>query len=357
MPKFSEDKFLDFFKYYTPEKAAAVRMLSKHIPADVLADEADWVQEWRKVKPVQSPSKRQINKAGKDMIKEFEGLRLKAYQDSVGVWTIGYGHTATAKPGMEITEAQADALLTKDLAWAESAVLKLVTVPLTDNQFAALVSFVFNLGAGALEESTLLRLLNARFAGVAAEFSKWVFAGGRILPGLVRRREAEAKLFSSGSDLTGPSESSDGPVNVKVRTQAQTMPKSCGQCCVAMAISTLTPNQVDDNYVNRNYGFALLAALNAECKVAWKDLGDLTKSKWALIRKNLLAGYPVIIGLNGPTFSPSGIGHIVLITGMAGNKVMFSDPNGGRDRTVDQAEMENCPPHPDGKFIFAPIDK
>jgi hypothetical protein len=124
-----------------------------------------------------------------------------------------------------------------------------------------------------------------------------------------------------------------------------------------MAISTLTPNQVDDNYVNRNYGFALLAALNAECKVAWKDLGDLTKSKWALIRKNLLAGYPVIIGLNGPTFSPSGIGHIVLITGMAGNKVMFSDPNGGRDRTVDQAEMENCPPHPDGKFIFAPIDK
>lgn len=140
---------------------------------------------------------RKTNQAGLELIKRFEGLRLKAYQDSVGVWTIGYGHTRTARKGMEITPATAEALLKSDLTDAEYAVHSNVKVPLTDNQFSALVSFVFNLGAGSLKKSTLLRLLNAGdYRGAEGEFVKWNRAGGKVLPGLTKRREAEANLFA-----------------------------------------------------------------------------------------------------------------------------------------------------------------
>ncbi|WP_043632630.1 lysozyme [Chromobacterium haemolyticum] len=134
---------------------------------------------------------------GIKLIQGFEGLRLKAYQDSVGIWTIGYGHTGPdVTPGMVITQAQADALLARDLNRFESGVTRLVQVPLNQNQFDALVCFSFNLGLGALQGSTLLRLLNAGdYAGAAAQFPRWNKAGGKELPGLTRRRAAEQALF------------------------------------------------------------------------------------------------------------------------------------------------------------------
>jgi len=139
---------------------------------------------------------RAINAEGLDLIKEFEGLRLRAYQDSVGVWTIGYGHTKTAAPGQEITEAQAEDLLREDLREAEGYVRQFVTVPLNDNEFSALVSWVFNLGVGNLKRSTMLWKLNAGDRqGAADEMLKWVFAGGVRLDGLKRRRKAERELF------------------------------------------------------------------------------------------------------------------------------------------------------------------
>lgn len=141
---------------------------------------------------------RQINQAGIDLIKEFEGLRTKAYKDPVGIWTIGYGHTETAKRGMTVTPEQAEDLLRRDLYTAESAVNRLVTVPLSDNQFAALVSFVFNVGEGAFRGSTLLRRLNAgNYGAVPDQLKRWNRAGGRVLNGLVRRREDEARLWST----------------------------------------------------------------------------------------------------------------------------------------------------------------
>lgn len=144
------------------------------------------------------PEPRHINQAGLDLIKEFEGFRGNAYRDVVGAWTIGYGHTKTARSGMSITREQGEALLRKDLAEAEAAVARLAKVSLTDNEHAALVSFTFNLGQGALSGSTLLRRLNAGDkAGASKEFGRWVYAGGRKLNGLVRRREAERRLFSS----------------------------------------------------------------------------------------------------------------------------------------------------------------
>lgn len=138
------------------------------------------------------------SQAGIDLIKHYEGVRLQAYQDSVGVWTIGVGHTRTAVPGMMISEAKAEELLREDLEQAEKDVERLVTVPLDQHQFDALVSFVFNLGAGNFASSTLLKKLNARdFAGASSEFLRWDMAGGKKLRGLKARREAERRLFLS----------------------------------------------------------------------------------------------------------------------------------------------------------------
>lgn len=139
-----------------------------------------------------------INGAGLDLIKSFEGCRLTAYQDSAGVWTIGYGHTGGVDSGQTITQAQADDYLRSDVQWAQQCVNDAVSHDITPNQFAALVSFTFNVGCQALKDSTLLRCVNASdYAGAKAQFGLWVHAGGKVLDGLVRRRAAEAALFST----------------------------------------------------------------------------------------------------------------------------------------------------------------
>jgi len=133
---------------------------------------------------------------GINIIKEFEGLRLQAYKCPADRWTIGYGHTAGVSANDVITEAQAISLLCQDVAESERAVNHYVHVPLTQNQFDALVSFVFNLGVGNFRTSTLLKKLNAGDNdGAAQEFGRWIHAGGKALPGLVRRREVERALF------------------------------------------------------------------------------------------------------------------------------------------------------------------
>ncbi|WP_440216300.1 lysozyme [Chromobacterium piscinae] len=143
------------------------------------------------------------NAAGISLIKQFEGVRLAAYQDMVGVWTIGYGHTGPeVKAGMAITQQQADQLLAADLETFEAGVGRTVTVPLNANQFSALVSFSYNLGLGNLRSSTLLRLLNqGDYAGAAAQFLRWNRAGGQVVAGLTRRRQAEQALFNSQEGL------------------------------------------------------------------------------------------------------------------------------------------------------------
>lgn len=141
------------------------------------------------------------DKKGIELIKEFEGCKLKAYQDSVGVWTIGYGHTKGVKKGDVITQDQANQFLIEDLADAENAVNRLVKVEINQDMFDALSSFTFNLGAGSLQSSTLLKLLNqGKYSEASEQFTRWVFAGGQKLDGLVRRRKAEQKLFRSGKE-------------------------------------------------------------------------------------------------------------------------------------------------------------
>jgi lysozyme len=163
------------------------------------------------------------------LIKEFEGLRLAAYLCPANVWTVGYGHTSAAGPpnvhsGMRITQAEADAILRRDLVRYESAVSRLVKVPLNQSQFDAMSSFCFNVGEGALGKSTLLRKLNrGEYGAVPAELMKWTRGGGKELPGLVRRRRAEAKLWR---DLDSKPEAPD---EARVQPEAPKPTKSMAQ--------------------------------------------------------------------------------------------------------------------------------
>ena len=145
-----------------------------------------------------------ISQQGVDLIKRHEGLRMEAYRDPAGVITIGYGHTRTARIGCTVTIAEAEALLCADLDHFEAGVAGLVTRPIKQSQFDALVCFAFNVGldidaderAEGLGDSTLLALVNAgRDQDAAIEFLRWNRAGGRPLLGLTRRRLAEAQLF------------------------------------------------------------------------------------------------------------------------------------------------------------------
>ena len=133
---------------------------------------------------------------GIDLIKKYEGLRLNAYLDAVGVWTIGYGHTLNVKSTDVITKEQAECFLRQDVEFAEKEVNR-HNLNINQNQFDALVSFVFNLGAGNFARSTLLRKIksNPTDPTIRKEFERWIYAGGKILNGLVRRRKEEADLY------------------------------------------------------------------------------------------------------------------------------------------------------------------
>ena len=193
---------------FGPRSAAATRLFQEqhNLDADGVVGPQTWATAFSEnalraptqqdLNPVAATNR--INAAGLELIKSFEGLRLNAYLDAVGVWTIGYGHTRTAGPGQSVSFAGATALLREDVATFEKAVTQAVRVPITANQYAALVSFAYNVGSGALNSSTLLRRLNAGDTyGAANEFLRWNRAGGRALAGLTRRREAERVLFLS----------------------------------------------------------------------------------------------------------------------------------------------------------------
>lgn len=146
-----------------------------------------------------------INAAGLDLIKRWEGLRLTAYKDAVGIWTIGYGHTTEAGPpapkaGMKITDEEAEDILKRDLRQYERAVTKAVSIVPSSNQFAAMTSLCFNIGPANFAKSSVVRLLNVGKPREAADaFLLWNKAGGKVLKGLTARREDEKKLFLTRS--------------------------------------------------------------------------------------------------------------------------------------------------------------
>lgn len=174
-----------------------------------------------------------VNRATLDLIKEFEGFRAVAYRDAVGVWTIGYGTTAMAgvgidpKAGMKITEAQALGYLDAAVTKFAHQVTRLLTRPANENEFGAMVSLAYNVGPGAFAKSSVLRLFNAGDKeGTADAFLLWNKAGGKVLRGLTRRREAERKLFltpvaDSGENVTH----GDGFITVLIKAILKLMGK------------------------------------------------------------------------------------------------------------------------------------
>lgn len=134
---------------------------------------------------------------GLALVKHFEGFSATAYADVAGHMTIGYGHKLAAKEHItEVTQQQAEALLYEDVRWAEQAVRQCIAVPLSQGQFDSLVSFTFNLGAGALQRSTLRQKINrCEHEAVPVELRRWVWAGGRRHTGLLRRRVAEGLMY------------------------------------------------------------------------------------------------------------------------------------------------------------------
>ena len=139
-----------------------------------------------------------ISNNGLELIKHFEGCVLNAYKCPAGVWTIGYGHTKDVQPGDEWSESHADHMLEVEMEEYEGYVNNSVTAPINQDQFDALVSWVYNLGGGNLNASTMLKVLNAgQYEEVPAQMMRWNKAGGKTLDGLIRRREAESLLFES----------------------------------------------------------------------------------------------------------------------------------------------------------------
>ena len=135
---------------------------------------------------------------GLELIKKFEGCKLKSYKCPAGVWTIGYGHTEDIKEGDIVSPEEANKLLRADVFKFEEYVADNVMVELTQTQFDALVAWTFNLGVGNLRNSTMLKKLNnADYTSVPFEMKRWNKAGGKTLDGLVRRRQAESLLFES----------------------------------------------------------------------------------------------------------------------------------------------------------------
>ena len=185
-----------------------------------------------------------INKATLDLIKEFEGLRLTAYRDAVGVWTIGYGATAAAglgitpEAGMTITEAEAESLLLKGLEKFAGSIRPKITAPINDNEFGAFLSLAYNIGPGAFAKSSALRKFNAGDkAGAADAILLWNKAGGKVLAGLKRRREAERALFltpvADHKPTTNPVVSQKSPEVIHKQSNLQktqtAQPKSADQ--------------------------------------------------------------------------------------------------------------------------------
>lgn len=159
------------------------------------------------------------------LIKKWEALELKAYLPTPNdVWTIGWGHTATAVPGMVITQSKAQQLFRQDVAWVERVVNTSVKVELTQEQFDAVCSLVFNIGGPNFRTSTLLRKLNAKnYEGAALEFHKWKYQKGKVLRGLVRRRAEEAEYFLNPSDVAVSSVSIDDPGALKPLSDSKEM--------------------------------------------------------------------------------------------------------------------------------------
>lgn len=209
------------------------------------------------------------SQSGIDLIKQWEGFRAKAYKDTGGVWTVGYGHTSDSQMAVGastvVTQAQAESLLRGDLAEAENAVSRLVKVTLSQSQFDALVSFTYNLGEGQLQKSTLLKKLNTGdYQSVPSELQKWVYDNGKKQPGLVNRRAAEAGLWVKGDFVSSKTTPSTKPASSVTMS-----PEILGSVGVPVAGAALTAAS-QNNILAYAVGFVIVVTALVVGYILWK---------------------------------------------------------------------------------------
>jgi len=201
---------------------------------------------------------RQINAEGLALLRQWEGCKLAAYRCPAGVWTIGFGHTATAHEGMTITEAEAERLLRQDLALFEAEVERAVDVALTDAQFAALVSWAYNVGVSAMRRSSLIKRLNqGEYDAVPLELAKWNKVKGKVVRGLSNRRAAEAGLWARGAFVASREVEPAAPAEPSPGREAM------GLGGIAAAAATAGPALTGLSGVHWSVGVVLVAGLVA----------------------------------------------------------------------------------------------
>ncbi len=279
------------------------------------------------------------------IVKEFEGCRLEAYLCPAGVPTIGYGHTAGVQMGQTITQARADELLDQDLRRFADGIHELIPSSRTlgGNQQAALISWAFNVGLGAVESSTLRRRINAGESAVVVvreELPRWDKANGQVLPGLLRRRAAEVTLFGGGSPAARPN-----PLPVPHYAQLDSATDQARRMCFssscAMALAFLRPGILkgpngDDQYLERvrSFGDTTSATAQVQALGSYELKADFSRAAdFALLERQIDAGLPVPCGYlhRGPVSNPTGSGHWLTVVGYDATHVIVHDPLGEAD--------------------------
>lgn len=357
----SKIRLHDLFRYYKalPHQSAAIAELEERIvdadPTILLRDQ-NWFKTWSAAG--KQPDPNWLEPALK-IIKEFEGCHLVAYQDAAGVWTVGWGTIFidgnSVKQGDKLTQAQADELLAEEAIQAGEGILRLL--PGSDqwapNRVAALCSWAYNVGLGAVERSTLRRRLMAGespLTVIPAELPRWNKAGGRVVEGLTRRRNAEVALFV-GADLQQPANdkkpalSYGNPLSVRWYSQLDSATdqglRMCFSSSCAMMLSFLKPGVLqgangDDQYLKRvqQYGDTTDPKSHIHALSSYGVHAKFIKTaNFDLVEQQISKGVPVPCGYlhRGSIEKPSGGGHWLCIVGYDENSVIVHDPYGEAD--------------------------
>ena len=343
-------QFIDLFRYWKglPHQMAAIHQLGELIPASLLHRENEWFKVWSQAGKQPEPD---WVEPALNIIREFEGLRLEAYRCPAGVWTIGYG--TTRYPGKDGGPVRKDDVITVQQAefYLLDALQNLYVPNIffliprsknwSGNRIAALASFAYNVGLGALEDSTLRQRLNEDEnpdTVVRAELPRWNKADGKVLEGLTRRRAVEVKLFTGKDSVpTYPN-----PLTVKWYSQNDSATDQAARMCFssscAMLLETLRPGTLqgpngDDQYLKRvqQYGDTTDPSAQLHALRSYGLSATFTKTAdFHTLERQIEAGIPVPCGYlhRGPVSAPSGGGHWLVVCGIDKTHVIVHDPFG-----------------------------
>jgi GH24 family phage-related lysozyme (muramidase) len=345
-------RLLDLFRYYkgAPHQMAAISELEAAInkaDPESLSRETAWFRTWSQAGKTPAPT---WMEPAKRIIKEFEGCRLIAYKCAAGVWTIGFGTTTIngrpVQQGDKLTEQQAEDLLEMQIEHFAKGLFKLLPLARDWNgsRVAALISWAFNVGLGAVEESTLRqRLLTGQDPNqvIREELPKWDKANGQPLAGLTRRREAEVRLFLGAAAAKKPP-SHGNPLQVPWLSQLDSATDQAERMCFssscAMLLAYLRPGTIsgpnaDDQYLKRVQTYGDTTDVNAQIRALSSfnvKARFVSSATIQTLKSQIDQGIPVPCGYihRGPLSRPSGGGHWLIVVGYTADQLIVHDPYG-----------------------------